>query len=332
VPAGIPFTEDKEVPAGIPFTEDKEVPAGIPFTEDKEVYFVRALYQGKARCAWWMAQRLDAARVWELLEWYCGTIITESCRSIYQTCLLALQGYEDLLGYRSEEYDVVVRCAAVLMMCLTPHQQTESVRLMIAALDSRVVEKVAEWNALYGRRAGRVYSLPTGCLYGTTWRGQSKWTQHNRAQLHHIEPQLLGCPFWDEAIAEYGVVVHGCIQWRSAEDMEAFYDRFFPDDIPDEWTQEEKCKSHGDGILGPMQTVSLRVYAARFLSLPSRLTWGCLRSVQMILQKWKDKEECHPSSIICAYVEGGQGQGQGQDRPLSDEWLRPVRKIKHAAR
>jgi hypothetical protein len=268
-----------------------------------------------------MAQYLTSDRVWELLTWYTDVLVTEQCRSSYTTCLTALQQYEQLLGYRSDEYDIAVRCAAVLMMCLTTLQQAESVRPMMASLDGRAADTLAKWSPLCGRREARIYSLPTGCLYGTTWRGKNRWSQHNRAQLHHVETYLIGCPFWDEAIADYGVSANGQIQWRSEDAMEAFYERYFPDDIPDEWTKEEKRKSHGDGILGPEERVSLQKYASRFLTLPSRLTWGCIGLVHTRLYNWAETE-CHPSSVIHAYLTQNRGIS------LNDEWLTPVHKIR----
>lgn len=298
----------------------RRVPTGIPFTKEKEVYLVRALYQGKARCAWWMAQRIDAARVWELLRWYTGAHVADAYREAYMLCLTALQEYDQLLGYRSDEYDVIVCCAAVLALCLTPSQQGESLRPMMEALDPRAAVKLAEWETVYGRTQARVYSLPTGCLYGVTLRGRSKWSQHNRGQLYDIENALVGCPFWDDAIAEYGTIHDngGRIDWQSDDARETFYSRYFPDDIPDEWTREEKQKSHGDGVLGPHEKVTLWKYAARFLSLPSRLAWGEHKRAMDSIKEWTDGE-CHPSSIGRAYIPAG-------NHPLENAWLAPVHK------
>lgn len=296
----------------------RRAPGGMPFTEYKEVYFVRALYQGKARCAWWMAQRLGAGRVWKLLEWYAGSCIAVAHHEAYMMCLTALQEYDQLLGYRSDEYDVVVRCAAVLSLCLSPSQQQESLRPMMEALVPRAAVKLAEWESTYGRIQTRAYSLPTGCLYGVTSRGRSKWSQHNRGQLYDIESALVGCPFWEDAIADYGVI-GDTIQWNSDDAKETFYNRYFPDDIPDEWTREEKQKSHGDGVLGPQEKVTLWKYASRFLSLPSRLVWGHQKRALDAVKKWADDGECHPSSIGRAYVPVG-------NYPLEDAWLAPVHK------
>ena len=36
--------------------------------------------------------------------------------------------------------------------------------------------------------------------------------------------------------------------WKSDEHKEAFYDTYFPDDIPDEWSLESREMSHGRGL------------------------------------------------------------------------------------
>jgi hypothetical protein len=36
--------------------------------------------------------------------------------------------------------------------------------------------------------------------------------------------------------------------FATEDDFEAFYEEFFPDDIPDEWTAEEREKSHKGGV------------------------------------------------------------------------------------
>jgi len=212
------------------------------------------------------------------------------------------------------------------MCCLSPSPRQESVRPMAITLDTHVTRQCSEWDALYGTKQARVYSLPTSCLYGTTWRGTHKWSQHNRTQLYQVERYLVGCPFWDEAFAEYGVVQNGSMQWHSEDAMETYYERYFPDDIPDEWSRDEKQTSHGDGTLGPHETVCLSNYAARFLSVPSRFTWGCLGQVQTYLRTLAGTEtECHPCSIIRAY-------SKVHDISCNREWITPVHKIKRIVR
>jgi hypothetical protein len=61
--------------------------------------------------------------------------------------------------------------------------------------------------------------------------------------------------------------------WTTEEEREAFYDRFFPDDPPDEWTLAEQQRSHGDGVLAS-GGCTMEKYARLFLSHTSRLAWS----------------------------------------------------------
>jgi hypothetical protein len=106
----------------------------------------------------------------------------------------------------------------------------------------------------------------------------------NIRELNDIEPSLIGCPFWEEAIAEYGTIEKR-IQWNSDDDLEEFYDRYFPDDIPDEWTKAEKAVSHGDGLLGPTEVVTLFKYSRSTFTKWSRLAWNTQELVQKQLEQ-----------------------------------------------
>lgn len=280
----------------------RKTPASLPSSDPKEVYFVRALYQGKARCSWWIAQYMEPVRLWELMEWYIHHLLQDS-RDTYLLCLQALQGYNALLGYSSEEYDIVVRCAAVLMLCLSPSQRAESLRPLLPTLDERVLTNLADWKAAYGTIWVRLFAILPLCLYGTTARGRSRWSQYNVGQLHHVEKYLIGCPFWDEALADYATVEEsGVIQWHSEDAMEDFYDKYFPDDIPDEWTKNDKEVSHGGGVLGPDESVTLWKYAIIFLSRPSRLAWGTTHTMLRHLEGISCASLVNPSSLLTGRV------------------------------
>lgn len=58
---------------------------------------------------------------------------------------------------------------------------------------------------------------------------------------------LRGCAFWQRILTEHGVnriaSVHQLV-FETAEATEDFYGTYFPDDIPDEWSKEERQKSH----------------------------------------------------------------------------------------
>jgi len=242
----------------------------------EELYFIRALYQGKARSAWWMAQQWEDDRVWSVLESYAA--------HRYPALIWdALRNYEHLLGYRSPEYDIIIRCVAVLSCCLSLEQYEKS-RKGLPQLTAVQKDVLQRWASCVGYKKRRIYTIPTACLYGVTERGRHCWSHNNVRELNQLEPSLIGCPFWEEAIAEYGTITDR-IQWNSDDDLESFYDRYFPNDIPDEWTKAEKAISHGDGIVGPTETVTLFKYSRSTFSKWSRLAWNTYDLVQKQLEK-----------------------------------------------
>ena len=248
--------------------------------DEKELYFIRAIYQGKARSAWWMAEQLDSICVWRLIEIYIKHQTLES----YKILLNTLRCYEELLGYRSAEYDKIILCTAVLCCCLSPEQYDKSCAALPSELRPAHEETMRRWNERIGRKAYRSYTIPSACLYGVTHRGKMKWSQSTVSALNNIETSLIGCPFWEEAISEYGVIKNNHIQWNSDDDWEEFYERYFPDDIPDEWTKSEKAISHGDGILAPTEVVTLYKYARSTFTKWSYLAWNAYDRMLLVLQ------------------------------------------------
>jgi hypothetical protein len=244
----------------------------------EELYFIRALYQGKARSAWWMARQWKDERVWSVLESYAA--------HRYPTFVWdALRNYDHLLGYRTPEYDMIMRCIAVLICCLSLDQYEKSQKELPTQLTAIQKDTLERWDTCVGYKKRRIYTIPTTCLYGVTERGRQHWSYNNVSELNQIEPSLIGCPFWEEAISEYGSIIQNRIQWNSDDDLEEFYDRYFPDDIPDEWTKVEKAVSHGEGVLGPTEVVTLFKYSRSTFSKWSRLAWNTWDLVQKQLEK-----------------------------------------------
>jgi hypothetical protein len=172
-----------------------------------------------------------------------------------------------------------------------------------------------------GRRDRRVYSIPSACLYGTTLRGRSKWAQNNFTQLYNVEKYLVGCPFWDEVLEEYADVEDGEIKWKSDDKLEEFYEKYFPDDIPDEWSKKDQLKSHGDGVLGPTDKPNIWKYSRSFLSKVPHLAWNTARDVHKYLEQLTIND-CSVERI----VELGTPPSELSDEDLKK--LLPVHKIK----
>lgn len=139
---------------------------------------------------------------------------------------------------------------------------------MIYACSSRAVKGMPqkkmycrdEWASLEGRRARRKFKVrPEAILWGT-----GRCLTSSEAELLEIESALEGSAYWEEAAKDMG-------GWdkikKNSAVREAFYELYFPDDIPDEWSLEERAKSHGRAIQGQDQQV--KYWRSLFWNKPS---------------------------------------------------------------
>ena len=118
--------------------------------------------------------------------------------------------------------------------------------------------------------------------------------------------------WWSNALAPY----RSQGAWNSDDAMEEFYTMAFPDDIPDEWDEEEAAKSHG---LGLGHGLLLRRLGRIWFQAESRFVWG--------FYEW-------PATLECEGVEGGLDFAMAaaylnDDHydPIVDELLEPVHKL-----
>ena len=108
------------------------------------------------------------------------------------------------------------------------------------------------WAPLIGRRAARLLAIPEKALCPGTTRGDlpSKYT--NIADIREpVELLSEGCKFWQETLKERGITMDdetNTICFPNDDVLEQFYEEFFPDDIPDEWSAADQQKSHGRGM------------------------------------------------------------------------------------
>jgi len=304
----------------------KTPPLSQEIVDKKELYFIRAMFQGKARSAWWISQYLAIDRIWFLLDWFLENV-PSVFKEEYKVCFSALKNYELLLGYKSAEYDIIVRCTAINMMCISVKRQELSFKVE-PEIDVRNLQILNELDLSVGRKERRVHKIPTACLYGTTTRGMAQWTQKNYTQLYNVEKYLIGCPFWDEALVKYSTILDsGIIQWHSDDTMEQFYDKYFPDDIPDEWTLLDQQQSHGDGILGPNDKVKLSKWSRTFMSKLPHLAWNTTKATNIYLEKL-DINDCTDSSIGDCIDKIFENYKMDSILPFSEDELEPVKKIK----
>jgi hypothetical protein len=112
-------------------------------------------------------------------------------------------------------------------------------------IPSEVLCSMAEWNSETNIRKRRNLKPRIEALVYLTKRSeQSPYiSSEPEIQLSLLET-LLVSDYW-QGILE-GFMSRG--KWKSARHKELFYDTYFPQDIPDEWSLADREKSHGRGL------------------------------------------------------------------------------------
>ena len=158
-------------------------------------------------------------------------------KALLALCLLrtrwnwAVLGEDEYLAALRAEDTWEARAAAMVYVCSSRKEK---------GIPQKDVYCREEWTALEGRRARRQFKIrPEAILWGCEASSES--------ELLDIEPALKGSAYWEEVAKDMGG--WDIIKKNSAV-REAFYELYFPDDIPDEWSLEEREKSHRRRVEG----------------------------------------------------------------------------------
>jgi hypothetical protein len=96
---------------------------------------------------------------------------------------------------------------------------------------NHLIHELEEWSQ-FSMRKRRLYAIPYDSLFGMCWRGIGGDTTE---ELHMLTKELFQTsPYWKPKAV-----------WETDEELEEFYETYFPDDIPDEWSLADQEKSHG---------------------------------------------------------------------------------------
>ena len=205
-----------------------------------ERYFVHAIHQGKARVAWWAVQHIDTRRSLELLK------------MVRPTKIGVIDAISKYATSANTNQNIVIQCMLIIT-CASSFKEVS----LLSDIDAFTVKKLSEWSTLTTNRQKRVYEIPVLCLYAVTKRGKMHYTENNKRSLSYCEPFLKG-GIWDEELSSRnGKCVGERLVFDNDDIYDEFYNTIFVDDIPDEWTAAEKRKSHGDGVLGPNESIGL---------------------------------------------------------------------------
>ena len=228
----------------------------------EEITFVRAILQGKFVLAWNLSRPLwESGRAEQILE-------AMDSPQFHLETLGPLYSADFLWDFRALSI-VIANVSGCLHRPLNP----------IPSADPTILQL---WNqrALLPMRERRELGVPSECLYFYTDRGSLKTNQSTDVELRHrLESALKSSNFWSEFESNFT---------DSGIQREEFYETYFPNDIPDEWSTTDRAKSHGLGVIpvGPHDASAiLRRTLQIFYRVPSKRIWNGLETAIATLVK-----------------------------------------------
>lgn len=255
---------------------------------DLEQAFVYALYQGKSRLAFDLSCPLwsTPSKVYELLQ----VVQTKKHNNPSLAEILTLLEFNESLE------TPVTRAVAIAAVCLDRKRLKSSLQPLTLTLPKEVQESLSEWRLVEGRRHRRVFPIPPECLYMKTARGNISNKETTISNIYAINDLTVGgCPFWERVLEEEA-------PWLGDERKECFWELYFPDDIPDEWSKEDQEKSHGRGSLINNEVPSILKYIDRwFRSLPTRAYWFSNRDLTRLSASYEKVFERPWSEIVSTW-------------------------------
>lgn len=169
----------------------------------------------------------------------------------------------------------------VAALCLPRGELEARLAQAVPGMLDEVVDALTLWDTLKGVKR-RVYKIPYESLWLTLRGNTTVYETADKNLRGSLERpgRLWGSVFWDSIAEDLG----GWLAIRSdAPTRENFYDEYFPDDIPDEWSLAERAKSHGGGCLQPGTSASVaRLLQSWFGRYSSAVIWNGLSSLESI--------------------------------------------------
>ncbi len=248
-------------------TKKYEVPTNLSILERA---FLLACCQGKIRTAWKLGQPLwESSSLWEHIL----HLSRQKDGNFLEPCFRILQKNESCFTWES-------RAAAICLACSLEKNKINS--FVPYSIPPEIEESLVCWKANEGRRKRRELSIPMECLYWITERGRTSHQKSNLGKLYCSSwKDLEGSAFWNRVLEEFQ-------PWASDGHKEVFWDTFFPDDIPDEWSLNDQQKSHGLGVLINQENPQFWKFAEKwFGDLKSKRIWLGTHSMRKIISEQK---------------------------------------------
>lgn len=141
---------------------------------------------------------------------------------------------------------------------------------------AHIQKDIDTWKAVEGKRERRIYKVRIEALQYGVQRSNEPSNQCNLIEIREPFWFLRNSPYWEGVREDIGVKWGTIV--KNDDLKESFYDLYFPDDIPDEWSLKDQEKSHTYGLRAKDATdeIQERKHLRNFFSgYPSRglLSW-----------------------------------------------------------
>jgi hypothetical protein len=188
------------------------------------------LKRGKLKEAWLLGRAMDKSEQWNMLEVLAKSKDRLDAFLIIKT--LRQSVYENL-------------CTAYVMVSLDDISWLTSQSQIDNTIPSEVYDSMKEWENEKSMRKRRAIKPRVEALLYLTQR--SKQTPYETSEIDIqscLEETLRKSEYWSCILETY---MHNS-KWKSDDHKESFYDTYFKDDIPDEWSLACREQSHGRGL------------------------------------------------------------------------------------
>lgn len=195
---------------------------------------IDCLRRGKLQEAWLLGRALNEEENWAILDSFAKQLGRSE----------ELQIIKQLRECRQESL-----AAGYVLVSISESIWQESQGSIENKIPIEVSNSIAEWNSekslpvqLKKRRA--LKPKPEALLYLTQRSEQSPYVSSESEIQGDLLESLKKSEYWSAILESY--MTNG--DWKLQRYKEIFFDTYFPEDIPDEWSIADREKSHGRGL------------------------------------------------------------------------------------
>ena len=146
--------------------------------------------------------------------------------------------------------------AAFVLVGLDQLKWSDSQVALSDTIPSELTEAIELWDAEDSIRKRRVFKIRHEAMLYLSTRSSQPVEESNESEIQNdLEETLKSSSYWQGVLKPY---MKGG-NWKTDLLKEQFYETFFLDDIPDEWSLNDREKSHGRG-LGKTDAVALNQF------------------------------------------------------------------------